>query len=576
MNLTEYGNFKPQKCYNLWTKENNNGIISNYNKIFSLNETAFDIWNLINGSRNINDIINEITNIYDTNYTDVKKDCITTLKYFHENNLAIIDYDPLFKLGKKNKKIDFSLYEQCAVRNTEEKEIDILLITPPSPKYEANVLEKNYSAFPLGIGYLLAALNKYTSVKYAYLNLRSQIITEKQINDLLNKIKPSIIGISCMTENYLNGIRLIKYIKETVNYPFLAIAGGPHISLCYPDILNEKIIDYCFIGESESSIVNFMTKYKNNQDVGTVKGIAYINKNNNNICFNKNEENNNLDSLEFPIIDNRTKIGKYFVTISGSRGCPFSCKFCAAGKLSGCKYRFRSINNIIEEINTHYKKGIKNFGFIDDTITVFPERVKELCKIIKERNMEILWNAESRVDVAAKDKDMLKEMYSCGCRMLQFGIEAGTNSKLIEIKKNITINQIEKALDNAFDVGLQISGTMVVGLPNENEESIIKTFEFAETLQKNYPINIVVGWFVPYPGTLYRDELLSNNNQNYNLFDFDIFTTLHPNFNYGSEEFYKYQNLYFNHMIKIMKNNTSILKDLELHTSFFDNKNEYN
>jgi radical SAM superfamily enzyme YgiQ (UPF0313 family) len=316
-----------------------------------------------------------------------------------------------------------------------------------------------------------------------------------------------------------------------------------------------------------------MKNINNKENLVKTEGIAYINKEND-IIYNMSTGINSLDLLEFPIISNNSKI-KNFVTISGSRGCPYLCKFCAAGKLSGNKYRFRSVQNIIDEILFHYKNNITNFGFIDDTITALPFRIVELCNEISKRNINITWNAESRIDFAADNKKLLKEMHNCGCNILQFGIEAGSDEKLLSIKKGITVDQIKKALDNTFEAGIQVSGSMVVGLPNETISSITETFEYAKMLQKTYQINIIIGWFVPYPGTTYREELLRNNPENFNLSNYEQFTTLHPNFIIKNNNFYEYQDYYFNTMVHLMKNNHNLMMSSDLNIDIFKAKNDY-
>jgi radical SAM superfamily enzyme YgiQ (UPF0313 family) len=572
----DFFSYTPQKVYNFWKVENNGkGLINNFKDSYIIDGIGIDVWKLVNGRTRIDEIISIISGSWDHQRNEVSKDIIDFLLFLHENNLIIIDYHPLFKLGKVNKNVNPIIDAFYKSNCSKNEHLDLLFIIPNSPNFESTVLKNYYTFSPLGVGYLFSEIEKDSNINIGYLNLWPKIITENWLKDMLNSLRPKMIALSCMTENYLNGIRISKICKDTIDC--VVVMGGPHVSIEYEDALKSRYVDVCFIGESEHSFTDYINNYFSNNKLenNSVKGIAYINPEKKVIVTPPVKQIENLDTLRFPIIIEHSIKKKKFAVISTSRGCPFSCKFCAAGRLSGKKYRFRSVKNVIMEIKhymTHY--NIKSFGFVDDTITVNRERVIDFCNLLKEKNIKISWSAESRVDFAAKYPKALKLMKNAGCKTLQFGIESGDDKKLKEINKGISRSQIDRALINARKAGLEITGSMIIGIPGDTKESIQETFDFALLLQKKYNANIVVGWFVPYPGTHYTDCLEDYECKNLFGKNYDLFNTLYPNIIGKKQDLDELQRLYFNNVIKITAKNNLIKKAQNLNIDFLNKKNK--
>src|SRR5262245_43205117 len=80
--------------------------------------------------------------------------------------------------------------------------------------------------------------------------------------------------------------------------------------------------------------------------------------------------------------------------------------------------------------------------------------------------------------------DLFPPMAKAHCRTLMFGIESGSQKILDRLKKEQTLAEIETAVENAKKAGIEIvHGFFVVGIPDETEEDLRKTFEFASKLR---------------------------------------------------------------------------------------------
>jgi anaerobic magnesium-protoporphyrin IX monomethyl ester cyclase len=417
---------------------------------------------------------------------------------------------------------------------SEKQREEIFLIVPPSPTLYARILTPWISASsPLGIGYITAMLQK-DGFNVLPLNLYLGLEDLKMFEALIIQKKPTIIGFSTMTENFQNGIRLAKIIRD-VNPDTIIIFGGPHVSVLVEETLyNNDCVDIIVRGEGEYTMVELANYFiRNRGALDDIKGIAY--KSHGTIVRTAVRPLiKDLDVLPFPYRDitdidgllTKEKIfaaNKVFIT---SRGCPGRCKFCAAAALAGGKYRMRSIENIAYEISEakHTYKDLNYIFFGDDTISADLSRLLKLCKFLKKEN--VLWSAESRVD--AMTEDLAAALVNSGCVGVQFGIESGSQELLDRMGKNITLDQIHQALKWTSRAGLGVVCSMMIGLPDDTIETINQTLDFAEKLQKEYnKVAVVLACTVAYPGTYYfkhaKDLGLFISTRNY-----DSYSTVMP------------------------------------------------
>ena len=167
-----------------------------------------------------------------------------------------------------------------------------------------------------------------------------------------------------------------------------------------------------------------------------------------------------------------------------SRGCPYSCTFCFKD-MWGTKWRARSAKNIIEEMDSLYNQyGINGFVFNDDTFVMDKKRVFELCELIKDKGLDVVWYCNGRANLM--QEDMLKAMYDAGCRGIAYGIESGNQQILDSMKKSITLDQVRNAVRWTKEAGIHVSGYFMIGMLDETKETIRETIAFAKELELDF------------------------------------------------------------------------------------------
>ena len=183
--------------------------------------------------------------------------------------------------------------------------------------------------------------------------------------------------------------------------------------------------------------------------------------------------------------------------IMSARGCPNNCNFCASSVVWGRKVRFRSPENIVNEIDYSVKSlGINEFMFYDDTFTINRKRVFAICEELERRNLKIRFYAQVRCDTI--DYTLAKAMKKAGCFAVAIGVESGDETILRNIGKRLTKEQIKAGCSALKKAKMPFLASYIIGHPGDTHETIQATIDFANELDADQSKFLIA---TPYPGT---------------------------------------------------------------------------
>lgn len=355
----------------------------------------------------------------------------------------------------------------------------VTLIEPKSPGYHV------YSmiALPrLGLPLLGAMLKKRGCDVTIYCQ-------DMQGIDLDDVRSSDLVGISTTTSTAPEAYRLADKARAA-GVP--VVLGGSHVTFMSEEALQHA--DYCVRGEGEETLIELIEAIESGSEPVGIKGLSYRkgeeivhNPDRGLIC--------DLDSLPFPdlsLIKGSEKIG--ITPIATSRGCPFDCSFCSVTRMFGRGYRFRSVDNVIEELKQ--LKAEKVF-FYDDNFTANRGHTKELLDKMLSTGAAPKWTAQVRAEIA-RDKELLKLMKRSNCYFVYVGFESVNPETLKEFDKRQVVEEIVEAIRVMHEHGIMIHGMFVLGAEKDTVQTIQQTVDFA---LKNKIDTVQIMSLTPLPGT---------------------------------------------------------------------------
>lgn len=384
----------------------------------------------------------------------------------------------------------------------------IVFVVPPNSSEVYN----NFTCGVFSLGSILANKNydvRIISIDYL---ITAKILTKsddfdeniKIFGDYIIDTQPDIISFYTMSNSYFLSVFISKYIKE--KQPHIKIAfGGPQATLTAEKTLQLfDWIDCIGLGEGEKSIEKITFNLLNNIPFSDEKGVAY--RKYNKIIQNEIDLIENLD--ETPKYNFKLLEGEFknIYNIDVGRGCPFNCKYCSTKTFWKKKYRLKSIERIVEEIQYMIDNyNITNFGFEHDMFTFNREYIFKFCNTLIDKKLNIMWGCSSRIDML--DEELIAKMSEAGCRNIYLGIETGSQRMQNIVNKRYKVENIYPIVALLKKHNITPTTSFIFGFPEETYEDINDTIDLIIKLYYMEVYLLQTHMFTVLPGTLYYNEL---------------------------------------------------------------------
>jgi len=103
-----------------------------------------------------------------------------------------------------------------------------------------------------------------------------------------------------------------------------------------------------------------------------------------------------------------------FCTMQTSRGCPYQCVYCGIPSLADRKWRHRSPEHVLGEMQQLHDEGYRSIYLTDDQFLLNRKRIGAIiCQGIIDRKLEFNWGCEGRVDSIATDQFPIMARVNC-------------------------------------------------------------------------------------------------------------------------------------------------------------------
>jgi len=352
-------------------------------------------------------------------------------------------------------------------------------------------------------------------------------LSDDEIKDFIKKYKPDLVGI---TNNYTNNtqdvLELSKLIKESCSKCILVL-GGAHATIDHKNIIKTKEIDAVVRGEGEETFKKIVLSLYNKSGFREILGLTYKEKNK----IEVNEDGPLIEDINVLPIPDRSLIpyekylektskiyffpkNKPIGTLFSARGCPFRCIFCSTQKVWRNKWRSRSPENILKEIEYLMKNyGVREISFQDDQFIGDKHRIIKFCKLLIKKKLKISFIVPSGITPSLIDEKTIELMRKAGFYRICFSIDVGTEAARNFARKPVKIKKMRELIKKTNSKGLWTYATFIIGFPFEKVENVQKTIKYAYSLKLDF-----VRFYIaqPHLGSdlydLYSKEGLINKN----------------------------------------------------------------
>ncbi|MEW6200461.1 MAG: radical SAM protein [bacterium] len=382
----------------------------------------------------------------------------------------------------------------------------LALIIPPVMPHRHRDPGSKQSLPHIGIGYLASNVD-HQRTEVVVMDCPIEQMTIGELLKRLLQYNPDFVGFTAYTFQINEAAITAAAVKKVLPHATTLI-GGYHATPVPVETLKKfPSFDVVIHGEGEQTLNYLIDAVSGSGDLSAIEGVCY--RNGDQIKLNPSRALiQNLDTLSFPAY-NLMPMGKYkgYYTVFllryrpalllTARGCPYQCTFCY--KLTGSKYRVRSIDSIMEEI----KRDLKDFNvnqilITDESFTLKRDRVILFCERLLGNGImkKIKWVCQTRVDHV--DAELLKLMKRAGCHTICFGVESGNQEILDKIGKNMKLDAAEEAIRMTKHAGILTFSNFIIGLPYETKQTVQDTINFAIRLDSHM---VTFALLTPYPGT---------------------------------------------------------------------------
>ncbi len=374
---------------------------------------------------------------------------------------------------------------------------------------------------PIGLGYVVSAIHR-AGYQFDLLDLDAKSMTPREIEHFVTTNEYDVVMMGCIVTGY----RHVKWMAQTIRraHPNTTIIVGNTVAQSIPEVLLGKTeCDIAVMGEGDEVAVRLLEQLETSKDVSGIAGIAYR-KGGQVIRTPKHPLIANIDSIPSPnwdLFDIETYIDSCSkavneplppipkseirsMPVNTARGCPYKCTFCYH-IFRGEKYRWRSAEAIVAEMkNYHERYGINHFAFNDELTFHSPKQAETFADTLLNSGLQVYFGGNCRSGLFSKTEHIAiaRKLHKAGCLSLVFSLESTDPDILRWMKKGITPNMFARQVEILRAGGIAPLTSVVVGYPQETEETIRRTISFCADLG----IFPSTGFLLPQPGSVMYDH----------------------------------------------------------------------
>jgi radical SAM superfamily enzyme YgiQ (UPF0313 family) len=315
------------------------------------------------------------------------------------------------------------------------------------------------------------------------------------INRMIDKIleeKPQVVGFSVSSWNYAYTNYCAQILKN-ISPDIFIIYGGRRFCLKrkYRNEVADShkelpFVDCIVKNEGEATLSEIITILKSGKTPSRCPGatIRFQDR------INDGGERpliTDLNTIPFPDFTdfNCNDYLANYIRILFSRGCYGRCSYCVENDYMGDTVRYRSPQNIVEEIKFRIQQGYRSFQICDLCVNSMHRPLIETCKLIIKERLDISFVFGEFRHSHHLNKEALDILKRAGFERIAFGTESYSQRILNKMKKGIKASIIDQNIRDVHESGIEVILYLMVGFPGETEETFCETLDLLKN-NKNF------------------------------------------------------------------------------------------
>jgi len=276
-----------------------------------------------------------------------------------------------------------------------------------------------------------------------------------------------LVGISCFVHRIPRAREVAKIFR---NHGIPVAIGGPGVSSVPEQCRGD--FDILFIGEAELTWPQFIADWKAGNYRKEYRQVVKP----------------DMALSPLPRWDALADNMKDYLLggVQTTRGCPFDCEFCDVIYLYGRQPRYKSIDQVLEEVRVLESLGMRSVFFCDDNFIGNPRYAKDLLRevVALNRTFEKPLAFQTQITInVAKDDELLELLADANFSQLFIGIESPKKESLIETNKPQNYRtDLAADIKKVLSYGLPIKAGMIVGFDNDDVNIFDEQFEFLQEM----------------------------------------------------------------------------------------------
>ncbi|MFL6388892.1 MAG: B12-binding domain-containing radical SAM protein [Terriglobales bacterium] len=293
----------------------------------------------------------------------------------------------------------------------------------------------------------------------------------------LAESKADVFGFGTICSGYPATIRMAEELKKLCPKTPIVL-GGPQASVVdVPTLAKFDFIDYVLCGEADSSMIEFVRCVASESDMNAVPGLTH-----------RRHGGIHRNVVVLPLLNmDLVRLPAYHlhpyterlrsIPLEIGRGCPFGCSFCSTNDFFRRKFRLKSPQRVMEEMDWIAERYHPEFfDFVHDMFTVDRKRVVAFCEAFIASGRNYKWGCSARTDCL--DPELIDLMAEAGCAAIFFGIESGSSKIQKVIGKRLDLEEAARHVRLCADRGMTTTVSCIIGFPEEEDSDLRSTIQF--------------------------------------------------------------------------------------------------